>query len=436
MLDEKFSRLSLPAFESIDFQGYDPVCKKLIIAFEEFRTVLKAKNGKVDDKELEAFSGIIQKILRDRFKLKALIFKIFPYDFVNAFALPPDVVKNSAMTRNYHNWIGKAGDGRKVLEKDIGSAVGSVNRANATVGGFFQDLPCTVGITKGMALKEDMTEEEIVATILHEIGHIVSYLETLAFTFGTCYTLMDTIRRLEKANSDEEKVKIFKGVEDATGVKITNQDLVSSATDNDAIAISIFSDIYDQTKSEFGSSIYDMRSWESLSDQFSSRMGMTVPLATALDKIMREGGNVSYDSKFKMWGITIIRWVTIILASIVAPGFSIFIFLELLCLLFNPFKDVYDKPGQRLERLRQDLIQQMKVKNIPLEQSRALAQNHDIIANLIKGTNDKEDYHEKVWLFFSANARDQKARRLLLQDLQAVANNDLFAHANLLQTLK
>lgn len=435
MFDEKFSRLSIPAFESIDFQGYDPVCKKLIIAFEDFR--VRFKDVRVpDQKEIDAFSNVIQKILRDRFKLNELVFKVFPQDFVNAFAIPPDIVKNSVMVRTYGSWLQKAGDGRKVLENDIESAVGSVNRANATVGGFFQKVPCTVGITYGMAKADDFTNEEIVAALLHEVGHIFSYLETLAYTFSTCFTLFDTVKRLDKAKNTEEKVKIFKGVESATGVTISNQDMIAEASDNDTIAISIFSDIYEQTKSEFGASIYDMRSWESLSDQFSSRMGMTVPLATALDKIMRSSGDTSYSTKFQIWSGTIIRWVVFVLAAMINPVLSIFIILELLVLLFNPFKIVYDKPGERLERLRQEILQQMKTKNIPAEQRLVLSHNLETITALIKATDDKELYYEKVWLFFSSKSRDQKAKRVLLQDLQSVANNNLFAAANLLQTLK
>lgn len=435
MFDEKFSRLSIPAFESIDFQGYDPVCKKLIIAFEDFRVRFKDVTVPTE-KEIDAFSNVIQKILRDRFKLHGLVFKVFPQNFVNAFAIPPDIVKNSVMVRTYGDWLQKAGDGRKVLEKDIESAIGSVNRADATVGGFYQKVPCTVGITYGMAKTDDLTNEEIVAALLHEVGHIFSYLETLAYTFGTCFTLFDTVKRLEKAKSTEEKVKIFKGVESATGVEISNQDMIVDASDNDTIAISIFSDIYEQTKSEFGASIYDMRSWESLSDQFSSRMGMTVPLATALDKIMRLSGDTSYSTKFQIWSGTIVRWVVFVLVALINPVLSIFIILELLVLLFNPFKAVYDKPGERLERLRQEILQQMKTKNIPAEQRLVLSHNLETITALIKATDDKELYYEKVWLFFSSKSRDQKAKRVLLQDLQSVANNNLFAAANLLQTLK
>lgn len=434
MLDEKITRLSLPAFESIDFQGYDPVCKKLVIAFEEFRERFNEKD--VSEKEMNAFSKIIEKILRDRFKLKALEFKVFPQTFINAFALPPDITKNSPMVKTYGDWLQKAEDGKKVFKDGVSSAVASVNRSNATVSGFFQETPCTVGITLGMARSKEFTNEEVVAALLHEVGHIFSYLETLSFTFSTCYILIDTVNRLDKTNKVEEKIKIFKDLETNTNIKVSNQDFIAECEDNDTVAMSIFSDIYNESKSEFGSSIYDMRSWESLSDQFSSRMGMTVQLATALDKLMRYSHDISYESNFHLWTGNILRWVISVAAILVHPAFSIFIFIELLSLLFNPFKRVYDRPGERLERLRQEIVQQMKLKDILPEQRIILNKNLETITSLIKGTSDKEDYSEKLWLFFSSKSRDQKEKRILLQDLQAVANNNLFAAANLLNTLK
>lgn len=434
MSQSLFSRLSLPAFESIQFQGYDPVCEKLVIIFKDYREAVKGKKLQ-DEKVQKAFDKLIQKTLRERFKLYELIYNTFSEDYINAFAIPPDIVKNNVLVRTYGPWISSAGDGKKILKKDIQSIVGSVNLVDATVSGFFQKVPCTVAITYGMLIKEEMSEEEIVAALLHEVGHVMTYMESLAFTFSTCFVLTDTVRRISKSDTPEEKIKIFKSVEDATGVKLNNVDILDGS-DTDILAVSIFSDIYEQTKSEFGSSIYDMRSWESLSDQFSSRMGMTVHLATALDKIMRYGGDASYESNFKIWSRLIVRWVITVFTSILVPGFSIILIIELLLLCFNPFEHVYDNPGERLIRLRQEIVARMKTKNIPDEQRKSLQQDLDVINSLIKETDDKENYQEKIWLFFSSDARNQKSRRLLLQDLQSIANNNLFASANLLKTLK
>lgn len=432
MFDEKFSRLSIPAFESIDFQGYDPVCKSLIIAIEEFRS--QSADG-FNEKKNEAFSSIIQRILRTRFKLKGLVFRIYNIPGLNGYAIPPQIVKNSVMVRTYANVITKAGDGRSALEKNISHAVGWVNRADATVGGFFQEVPCAVGVTMDTMTNETFSHEEIAATILHEVGHIFSYLETLAFSFATCFTLVDTVKRLGKASSVEEKVKIFKNVESATGVEFTNKDLIAGEIDPDVVAISIFSDIYEQTKSEFGSTIYDQRAWESLSDQFSSRMGLAVPLATATDKMQRLNGKVTFSERVKGWGLSIARFFLILGYSIKTFGFNFRKYIELLVLLMNPFDRVYDKPNERIQRLRQDVVQRMKSTTLSAEERQELAQDFDALGNLITNL-DEESYYEKVWLLFSSKSRDQKAKRVLLQDLQSVANNNLFAAANLLQTLK
>nr|DAY72584.1 MAG TPA: hypothetical protein [Caudoviricetes sp.] len=433
MLDEKITRLSLPAFESIDFQGYDPVCKKLIITIEDYRT---ESNGEVNEKVNKAFCTIFQRILRDRFKLKGLTFQIIPERGFNAIAQTPSIVKNSVMVRTYSNQLGHAGAGKAAIDKNLNNGVGWVNRATATVGGFFQEMPCSVMVTQELISSPDVNPDEVVAIILHEVGHIFTYLETLAYTFSTCFILVDTVKRLEKSNSPEEKVKILMGVENFSGIKISNLDVVAEEDINPGVlAISIFSDIYDQTKSEFGASIYDMRSWESLSDQFSSRMGLTVPLATGLDKIQKNMTEKTLKDHFQLWGMKIIRFFFILGFAVNKFGFNFRKYIELLVLLIKPVDRVYDKADERLERLRQDIIQRMKEPGLLPEERVELSQNIDVIANL-KSNLDEESYYEKLWLFFSSRLRDQKEKRILLQDLQAVANNNLFAAANLLNTLK
>ena len=164
-------------------------------------------------------------------------------------------------------------------------------------------------------------------------------------------------------------------------------------------------------------------------------MGLTVPLATGLDKIQKNMTEKTLKDHFQLWGMKIIRFFFILGFAVNKFGFNFRKYIELLVLLIKPVDRVYDKADERLERLRQDIIQRMKEPGLLPEERVELSQNIDVIANL-KSNLDEESYYEKLWLFFSSRLRDQKEKRILLQDLQAVANNNLFAAANLLNTLK
>lgn len=430
-----FERFTYPALESIDFQGLDPACVALIQIFDDITDEVKGKNKDEIEKTLTAYGKLIQKKLRDRFQLNELLFVISDTDATNGFAFTPALTKNNVMINSVSQKMGSATAGKSLL-KDKDFDIGQINIAKGTVSGFYSKCPCIVGLTKGMVLSDQFPSEEKVAVLMHEVGHIMAFLETLAYTFSTCFILSNVVSRLTNAK-ETEKVKIIKDLEANTGLNVSNKDLLLESDDRDAITVSIFSDIHEESKSEFGSTIYDMRSWESLADQFSSRMGMTVPMARAVSKFEKMGNwSTQNMTKFTYWISTIVRWVVTAALTVVNPGFSVLLFIELIYLLIDPTKRTYDKPGERLERLRQEVVQQMK-KSIILDDHRvALNQDLEIITGLIKDTNDKEDFHEKVWLFFSSDKREQKAKRLLLQDLQTIANNDLFASANLLKTLK
>lgn len=435
MSQSLFSRLSLPAFESIQFQGYDPVCEKLNLLFTDLKEEVKGKEITERTKVTAAYSSLIQRALRSRFKMKELVFVITEEERENGFAFTPTLTKNNALVKTVSGKMGSAYAGKQIL-KDKKSAIGSVDLVNGTVSGFFCDCPAIVGLTSGLVYADRFPPEELTALVMHEVGHVMVFFETLAYTFSTCFILASTVHRLSDTDKVEEKMKIIKELED-DGVQVSNKDILTGTDDPDAITVSIFSDIYEQSKSEFGSSIYDMRSWESLADQFSSRMGMTVPLAKALDKLHKSDlwSNQS-KSTFSYWMGTVARWVAMVGLMTLNIGFSVLLLIELIFLLINPTKRIYDKPGERLERLRQEIIQQMKSTTLHHEHRVSLNQDLDLISNLIKETNDKEGYHEKIWLFFSSDARNQKSRRLMLQDLQSIANNNLFASANLLKTLK
>lgn len=431
-----FDPLSIVALESIDFQVKDKCVKRLEIIFDDIHQQIVEKHT-LTERDIKAFCDLIQAELRARFKMKNLVFVIHESPSLNAYAIPPDITKSSIMYKTYYGMGNQAGDGKLLLDK-VNSAVGTVNSKDATVGGIFTEVKATCAITSGVLLTTDMASLEKIALIMHEMGHIFTYLETLSYTFGTCFILTDTMARLNKAKSQEEKVKIYRNVEKQTGLEVKDIDILVNNEDESLSMVSIFKTLIDGTRSEYGSSIYDMCSFESLSDQFAARMGLTVHLAKALDTILRDSmDGDSFTGDFSIWIMNIVRWVAVIVSAVVMPVLGgILIFLELLVLMISPFERVYDKPGERIKRLRNEVVFQMKESTLSPAHRETLKQDLDFIDGILEHIEDKENYVEKVWLFFSANSRDQKEKRLLLQDLQELTNNNLFASANILKTLK
>lgn len=427
--------LSLVSLESVDFQIKDPIGRDLSILVEDFRATRNEK-GTLSEKEQKEFLKLFESRLRKRFKLDELVFLVEEYEGADAFALTPDIAANNVLARSYGAWWTTGSEGAKMIDKYANKSIGWVDRSSATVGGVFQKAECTVAVTTGLIFSSNYTPDEVAAVILHEIGHIFTYFEMIAYTFSTCFILMDTVNRLTKANSPEEKTKIVKSLKDSANIVISNPDEVTEMS-SDTQTVSIFSDIISQTKSQFGSTIYDKRSWESLADQFSARMGMIVPLASIVDKFNREGDPSSYQSSFIAWIPQLLKLIGVVFTIIVLPwfGFSL-LFLGAILMLFNPFDRVYDKPNERITRIRNELVSLMKNPKTPVEERKRLHNDLIFIDGILKETVDRETLTEKVWLFLSADARDQKKKRELLQDLESISNNNLFASVNLLKSLK
>lgn len=432
-----FSPLSLVALESIDFQVKDKTVKELEIIFDDIKNDF-SEGKKITVESIKPYVELIQSKLRKRFNLSKLEFIVTDEEEVNGFYITPDITSSSQMFKTYRDLGNKAVDGRLALD-NYGSVDGSVDLKTGRVEGLLSTFPVTVGLSIPTLTCLELKPIHVVALLMHEVGHYITYLETLNFTFSTCFILADTMSKINKAKKPEERIKIFKEIEKKTGIDIGNQDILSESEDSSTTAINIFTDITESKNSEFGSTIYDMRSWESLADQFSARMGLTVPLAEASEIITRliNPSNKSFKSNFTILMTSIIRWIAIIGVTVICPALGgFFIIIELLMLLISPFNRVYDKPGERIKRLRNELMAEAKNPNLSIENRKRIADDVEVIDAIAKRIDDKEDYVEKVWLFFSSDARDQKKRRLLLQDLQALTNNDLFASANVLKLLK
>lgn len=424
----------LVALESFDFQGSENVGRNLTIVIDSLRKDLSEKEA--TSKLLSSYEKMFEDILQKRFKLNGLIFTITPDLYANAYAIPPDVNKNNILVRKYGFGAREAIAGKRAIEKHGENAIGWVDRSKAIVGGVFCDMECHAAITMGILKWRTMDSDEIAAVILHEIGHIMSYFEMMAYTFSTAFILMDTVERLTNAKSTEERFKIVDKLETATGVTISNKDIVVQAEPKTQI-ISIYNDLYEYSRSQFGSSVYDKRSWESLADQFAARMGMTRQLATGVGKLVTNGTPMKKVSSFTLFFMGIIKVTALVLITYLTPALGVFLVIgTLLLLTLDPFDEVYDRPRERIGRIRNEIFAALKAKDMPDDMRARL--NADLLAidATMKDIYSNEGLHDKIWLLLSSNARDQKKRRQILEDLESISNNELFGAFNLLKTIK
>ena len=124
-----------------------------------------------------------------------------------------------------------------------------------------------------------LNEFEIVAILLHEIGHVFTHLEYSYRVANTTQVLVDTVKDvvMKQNNSTKENLRLV--YERATKTKVSPE---FEKMNNMTAAIYVGKGLINRTISAQDHSYTDS---EQLADQFASKFGMGGYLVTALDKL-------------------------------------------------------------------------------------------------------------------------------------------------------
>lgn len=358
----------------------------------------------------------------------------------NAYVIPPKIDKNHPLVNEWRRAFNSNVDGTNAINFSNGNAFGSVNFETGKVGGVFTKLSSEIWLTKGALTgygQINLTSGEIAAMMIHEVGHIITYFATLGQTFRTAFILDGFVREALKVNDVEERYKLIRHFEKETDVTISDKARVAESDNAGSITTVVLSDIVDASRSHYGTTLYDMRSWESLSDQYAARMGCAGELATALDKLYGVYEPMYYRGTFKylmveigkLLGLFLLITANALLLNIIGLVI-IFVYLSA-----SPHQREYDNPHERLVKLRNELIAQLKDKNIAKERSATLLTDIEAINRALESVKDRHSFFEKFWLVVSPYTRRQVKMGKEIQELEQMVNNEIFVEAARLKKL-
>lgn len=414
---------------AIVFQEDHPASRELVMAIEYMRLNAKQTGKLVFD------AAKLNEIFLRTMGL-AIRFTLDPTLRENAYVIVPQIDKQHPLINKWRKHFASERDGVASVRWGGEGVAGEVDLAKVKVSGFYSKLVSQLFVTQGFIQNESFSHREIAAVIMHEIGHIMTYFIMLGQMDTTCYILTDFVRQAIKAETPEHKVKLFTELKKNTGIDAAKNEQIMNATNANTLQVLLLSEIAEDTRSEFGSSLFDARSFEALSDQFAARMGFSRDLATALDRLMRAAEPISYRNTFVYLMMEIGKTLFII-AGLMLPlagVFSIWTPLAVLLMAASPVEREYDKPGERIGRLRKELVAQLKDPRQPKARTSALLEDIKVIDALEKEINDRESWHEAVWNMVFPYARRQRDTRQQLQQLENLVNNDLFVSAGQLRT--
>lgn len=358
----------------------------------------------------------------------------------NAYVIPPKVDKNHPLVNEWRRAFNANTDGVNSINFTNGAAFGGVDFETGKVSGVFSKLSSEVWITKGAISgygQIKLTSAEVAAMVIHEIGHIITYFATLGQTFRTAYILDGFVRETLKVNDKESRNKLMREFETETGVTISDKVRVGESDNAGSITTVVLSDIIESSRSQYGTTLYDMRSWEALSDQYAARMGCSADLATALDKLYGIYEPMYYRGTFKYLMVEIGKFLGLfILITANALLLNIIGLVVIFCYLSaSPHEREYDNPHERLVKLRNELIAQLKDKNLNKERSASLLADIESINRVLENVKDRQSFFEKFWLVVSPYTRRQVKMGKEIQELEQLVNNEIFVEAAKLKKL-
>lgn len=327
----------------------------------------------------------------------------------------------------------------KELEK------GSIDLNKAKVSGMFSKYIHSLYISFFINFFIDkLTPAEVTGIILHELGHAFTFYEYSARLNETNQVMSNVARELLKPEDKRDTSYVyqtFKNVDSITDEEI--DDLINSKDQTvmgNKLAVFFIMYYFSETKTD----TYGKTSAEQLADQFATRFGYGRPLLLALDKISKDYDPERSSAVRKVLMATQIATLTalsiVTIAGVVFPVISAISAFIIYSLIRSSGDDVrpmnYDDLTARYKRIRSDIIQQLKSKELTKEDTQSLIDSIQSIDLIISEMRPFSGLFRSLANFLFSSAK-QSNRDIEYQKLmESLASSDLFVKSAELAQLK
>lgn len=317
-----------------------------------------------------------------------------------------------------------------------GKLVGMIDPSSSFVSGYFAEMaPVRIFLNSWMiyqAKKENglsdgksYTSAEISAPLLHEVGHIWTFLYFLV-RFRTDNLMLGVMGRELAGTVDYAKREIII-TEVANAMKLEEVDAQAlSHKGNNTVHTVMIANVARRNRSTIGGG-YDINSFEAMADQFASRHGASRDLVTCLDKLSK--GSI-YRRGATSYAFFEFAKVAMVMTGVLVPGLIGVTMLGVLVMLADSHNDWYNKTGQRFIRIRQDLIEQLKDPNVSKVDSLRIRQSIDAIDEVNTRYKDYTQLTGLIYDYLIPSGITKRKDIEFQQGLEEMAKNRLFYFAN------
>lgn len=424
-----------PALESIHFQSLG-FFRELVAIFEEIR---EEQLGEEDDAPNAALYGMFTGAIKNHTGMNVAI----GLDGVEFCVDIPEINRNNILINSSVKIFAGSNTGFQLISaaSDL-VARGGVNLKTGKVTGVFAEVSTTLHIPVDFVRDHKYTSEELAAFVLHEVGHLYTYYEFMSRTLVTNQVLAGLSKVLDGSGATEQREHGLMLAKKALGLEALDAKALAESTDKTTVETVVITQVAAKSKHELGENIYDLSTWEYLSDEYVARQGAGRHLVTGMDKLHRSNNNISFRSTVGYVTMEALKLGLFLgnlaLATAVVGGGAVHlggfaaITAPTMLALFamdGVGAGHADLPGARFRRVRHQVVQALKDPELVKGDHRRLADDLQAIDQVLQYVNDRRQLVGVIWdavNVFGYKGRDQKK---LQQNLEELAANELFVHA-------
>lgn len=360
---------------------------------------------------------------------------------INAYIYPvqlstANTLLNPAMGSLYKSVFSDYIDKHQKVLKDLSDLRGEIDLENSMVSGVFSKLVQSIHIGKGLWNQLELTAEEMAAVTIHEIGHGFTFISALIETVSTNVAVHSMVDVMRKTADRKIRLQLVTDFCKATGAVAEDPEALADAKPSTELYTTLvlrkkFN--HRDPRSAAGSITYDLRAAEFSADQFAARHGCAAPLAAGLDKLFR------FDPSYKASGLKMamlraFTFALFITMNILFFGLPLF-FMGLLLMSGGMENEIYDANGERLTRIRNDLVQSLKNPKLPKAERQALIQDIETVDAIRKDVKDRRGLYQYLWISLTSKRRNEYRQMRIQQDIEKLIASDLNVHSQKLSSV-
>lgn len=346
--------------------------------------------------------------------------------------------------------------------------IGSVDLKNSKVHGLFAKEYAFISVGWVFLVTDILTDEEVAASLCHEIGHVFTNFEFVADLVTFNHTLRALVNTTVSKIPTTQKTVIFKEILEGEELsQIVEAKELARLESPNAVAAWVGEAKLRKIQSEYGLDQYDMTTNEGLADQFASRHHFNKALVSGLVKIIAIAGedikakNIRQAALEKarivsdvfgygamavgvtagLAGIPILVGVAIA-SSVISAVARIWSFtLGGAFVRVNVTQEsIHDSGITRLRRLKEDMVTKIKDPKLPKDEVQealsCIAQVDRYLEGVKKfeGSTLDQVFFNGLFIIEKAFVKRDKQEAIARQ-LEELMNNDLFVRATELKLI-